>query len=106
MAGIHNTQKQDNKNDNTLGQLEIRAHYRADDGSAELTYSFKRDDVASRSRRDLWSLSNGVYMNLVDPITMLKDMPELYIIKMSVHEVSYDEYGNKEDDYLLEEFGL
>lgn len=105
MAEISSTQKQ-GKNNSARGQLVAKVYYEADDGSAKLIYSVKCPAPVSDSRRSLHWTALGVYHDMTEPLTILRDGAELNITKVSMHEVFYDEFGDVEADYLLEGFGL
>lgn len=104
MADIYSAQKQGQNQSNEPGRLVIRAHYSADDGSADMTYSFKCPSDVSRTKNDVWTMATGIYMSLEKSISMIGDLPELELINMTVHEVFYDDDGNEKLDCYLDKF--
>ena len=106
MADYEDAQNQGKSQNKIPGQLVIKVHYKADDGSGEMTYSFKSNNLLVKTRRYLYEVAVGVYHDIEDPVIILPGTEELYITKVSTHEILYDEYGEVLEEYLLEEFGL
>lgn len=106
MTTINRGLNEANNTKKVPGQLVIKAHYAADDGSTNLVYSIKSAKPVSRARQYLHELAQGVYHDIEDPVIVLPGSEELYIVKMSVYEVIYDVHGEIIEEYLLEEFGI
>ncbi|SRR6266568_3733044 len=104
MADIYSAQKQGQEQNNKPGQLVIKAHYRADDGSADMVYSFNCPSDVSRDKGDVWMTATNIYMSLVSPLVMLDGMPELDLTKITVHEIFYDDDGNEKLECNLDEY--
>jgi hypothetical protein len=104
MADIYSAQKQGQNQSNKPGQLVIKAHYVAEDDSADMTYSFKCPSDVSRIKNDVWTMATGTYMSLDKPLRMIHDLPALELTRMTVHEVFYDDDGQIKLDCYLDEF--
>jgi hypothetical protein len=104
MAEYYSAQKQGQNQNNKPGQLVIKAHYAAEDDSADMVYSFKCPSDVSRIKNDVWTMATGIYMSLEKSISMIDDLPELNLVKMTVHEVFYDDDGSVKLDCYLDQY--